>query len=50
LPGFGLDIDRAEDLAAFAKLRSNTCTQAYVDRHSLVDCPMTSGGQVDARK
>jgi 2-phospho-L-lactate/phosphoenolpyruvate guanylyltransferase len=50
LPGFGLDIDRPEDLAAFAKLRSITCTQAYIDRHSLVDCLMTSGGQVDARK
>ena len=50
LPGFGLDIDRPEDLAEFAKLRSNTCTQAYVDRHSLVDCLMTSGGQVAARK
>ena len=50
LPGFGLDIDRPEDLAEFAKLRSNTCTQAYIDRHSLIDCLLTSGGQVHARK
>ena len=35
LPGFGLDIDRPEDLYEFAKLRSNTCTQAYLDRHRL---------------
>ena len=35
LPGFGLDIDRPEDLYEFAKLRSNTCTQAYIDRHRL---------------
>lgn len=37
LPGFGLDIDRPEDLCAFARLRSKTCTQAYVDRHRLAD-------------
>ena len=41
LPGFGLDIDRPEDLDEFAKLRSNTCTQAYIDRHGLVDCLKT---------
>ncbi|MCC6889263.1 MAG: 2-phospho-L-lactate guanylyltransferase [Hyphomicrobiales bacterium] len=35
LHGFGLDIDRPDDLYAFAKLRSNTCTQAYLDRHRL---------------
>jgi 2-phospho-L-lactate/phosphoenolpyruvate guanylyltransferase len=36
LPGFGLDIDRPEDLYEFAQRRSKTCTQAYADRHGLV--------------
>jgi len=34
-PGIGLDIDRPEDIAAFAQLRSHTRTQAYLDRHGL---------------
>jgi 2-phospho-L-lactate guanylyltransferase len=36
LPGIGHDIDRAEDLAAFARLRSSTRTQAFLDRN-LID-------------
>jgi 2-phospho-L-lactate guanylyltransferase len=35
LPGFGLDIDHPEDLYAFARLQSDTYTQAYIDRHRL---------------
>jgi 2-phospho-L-lactate guanylyltransferase len=33
--GIGRDIDRPEDLAAFAQLRSSTRAQAYLDRHGL---------------
>ncbi|HEY6259734.1 MAG TPA: 2-phospho-L-lactate guanylyltransferase [Xanthobacteraceae bacterium] len=33
--GIGLDIDRPEDLAAFAQLNSRTHTQAFLERHSL---------------
>jgi 2-phospho-L-lactate/phosphoenolpyruvate guanylyltransferase len=36
LRGFGLDIDRPEDLYEFARLRSDTWTQSYVDHHHLV--------------
>jgi len=39
LPGFGLDIDRAEDFVRFAALRSNTRAQAYIERHGLVRGP-----------
>ena len=46
LPGFGLDIDRPEDLSAFARLRSRTCTQAYIDRHQLVDGLPKAGATV----
>jgi 2-phospho-L-lactate guanylyltransferase len=47
LPGFGLDIDRPEDLYAFARLRSKTCTQAYIDRHRLAgDAPKPNAGSV----
>ena len=35
LAGFGLDIDRPDDLYEFARLRSDTWTQAYVDRHRI---------------
>jgi 2-phospho-L-lactate guanylyltransferase len=45
LPGFGLDIDRPEDLYAFARLRSKTCTQAYIDRHRLADEVLKPGGK-----
>jgi 2-phospho-L-lactate/phosphoenolpyruvate guanylyltransferase len=50
LPGFGLDIDRPEDLVEFAKFRSNTCTQAYIDRHSVIDCLFASTQKVQASK
>lgn len=33
LPGIGRDIDNAEDLRAFASLRSVTLTQAFLDRN-----------------
>jgi 2-phospho-L-lactate guanylyltransferase len=33
--GIGLDIDRPEDIAAFARLRSRTHTQAFLERHAL---------------
>jgi 2-phospho-L-lactate/phosphoenolpyruvate guanylyltransferase len=46
LPGFGLDIDRPEDLDAFARLRTNTRAQAYVDRHGLAGCLSRPGNQV----
>ena len=34
--GISLDIDRPEDIRAFAQLRSRTHAQAYLDRHGLV--------------
>jgi 2-phospho-L-lactate guanylyltransferase len=34
-PGIGLDIDRPDDIRAFAQLRSRTRAQAYLDRHGL---------------
>jgi 2-phospho-L-lactate guanylyltransferase len=34
-PGIGRDLDRPEDIAAFAQLRSATRAQAYLDRHGL---------------
>jgi 2-phospho-L-lactate guanylyltransferase len=33
--GIGRDIDRPEDIAAFARLRSHTRAQAYLERHGL---------------
>jgi 2-phospho-L-lactate guanylyltransferase len=33
--GIGLDIDRPEDIRAFAQLRSGTRAQAYLERHGL---------------
>jgi 2-phospho-L-lactate guanylyltransferase len=33
--GIGLDIDRPEDIQAFAQLRSRTRSQAYLDQHGL---------------
>ena len=33
--GIGLDIDRPEDIWAFAQLRSHSRAQAYLDRHGL---------------
>jgi 2-phospho-L-lactate/phosphoenolpyruvate guanylyltransferase len=34
-PGIGLDIDRPEDIWAFAQLRSHTRAQAFLERHGL---------------
>jgi 2-phospho-L-lactate guanylyltransferase len=34
-PGIALDIDRPEDLRAFAQQRSDTRTQAFLDQHGL---------------
>ncbi|MFL6799132.1 MAG: 2-phospho-L-lactate guanylyltransferase [Xanthobacteraceae bacterium] len=36
LPGFALDIDRPEDLAAFARLGSNTRAHRYLESNGLV--------------
>ena len=35
--GIGLDIDRPEDIRAFAQLRSRTRAQAYLERHGLAE-------------
>ncbi len=35
--GISLDIDRPEDIAAFAQLRSRTHTQAFLERHGLAE-------------
>jgi 2-phospho-L-lactate guanylyltransferase len=35
LPGIGLDIDWPEDILAFARLKSRTRAQAFIDRHDL---------------
>lgn len=37
LPGIGRDIDDLEDLAVFARMRSNTRTQSFLDRHGIAD-------------
>jgi hypothetical protein len=37
LPGIGRDIDNAEDLNAFVRVRSSTRTQAFLDRNSFAD-------------
>jgi 2-phospho-L-lactate guanylyltransferase len=36
-PGIGLDIDRPEDIRAFAQLRSRTRAQAFLERHGLAE-------------
>lgn len=44
LAGFGLDIDRPEDLDAFVSRQSSTRTQAYIDCHQLgASRPLWSG-------
>jgi 2-phospho-L-lactate guanylyltransferase len=45
-PGIGLDIDRPEDMAAFAQLRSRTRAQAYIDRHGLAQRNHAPNGAV----
>jgi 2-phospho-L-lactate guanylyltransferase len=44
--GIGRDIDRPDDLAAFAQLRSRTRTQAYLDRHGLAQRAHEPSGAV----
>jgi 2-phospho-L-lactate guanylyltransferase len=44
--GIGHDIDRPEDLAAFAQLRSPTRAQAYLDRHGLAQRNRDPNGAV----
>jgi len=37
LPGIGLDIDTAADLRAFARRKSATCTQNFLERTGLAE-------------
>jgi 2-phospho-L-lactate guanylyltransferase len=45
-PGIGLDIDRPQDIAAFAQLRSHTRAQGYLDRHGLAPRERARNGAV----
>jgi 2-phospho-L-lactate guanylyltransferase len=45
-PGIGLDIDRPEDIRAFAQLRSRTRAQAFLDRHGLAQRGRAPNGAV----
>jgi 2-phospho-L-lactate/phosphoenolpyruvate guanylyltransferase len=44
--GISLDIDRPEDIRAFAQLRSRTHAQAYLDRHGLAQRDHRQSGAV----
>jgi 2-phospho-L-lactate/phosphoenolpyruvate guanylyltransferase len=44
--GIGLDIDRPEDIRAFAQLRSRTRAQAYLERHGLTQRDHQPNGAV----
>lgn len=44
MPGIGRDIDRAEDLKAFARLRSATRTQVFLDRNGVEEWGFPAGG------
>jgi 2-phospho-L-lactate guanylyltransferase len=44
--GIGLDIDRPEDIRAFAQLRSPTRAQAYLERHGLAERDHQPNGAV----
>jgi 2-phospho-L-lactate guanylyltransferase len=44
--GIGLDIDRPEDIRAFAQLRSRTRAQAYLERHGLAQRDHQPNGAV----
>ena len=44
--GIGLDIDRPEDIWAFAQLRSRTRAQAYLERHGLTERAHAPNGAV----
>jgi 2-phospho-L-lactate guanylyltransferase len=43
LPGIGRDIDNADDLRAFAGLRSTTLTQAFLDRNGYPNWTRVAG-------
>jgi 2-phospho-L-lactate guanylyltransferase len=42
-PGIGRDIDNMEDLAIFARVSSNTRTQAFLDQHDFADWGRSAG-------
>jgi 2-phospho-L-lactate guanylyltransferase len=44
--GIGLDIDRPDDIQAFAQLRSATRAQAFLERHGLTQCAHAPNGAV----
>ncbi len=44
--GIGLDIDRPDDIRDFAKLRSHTRAQAYLERHGLTQHDRAPNGAV----
>jgi 2-phospho-L-lactate guanylyltransferase len=44
--GISLDIDRPEDIRAFAQLRSRTHAQAYIERHGLAQRDHQQSGAV----
>jgi 2-phospho-L-lactate/phosphoenolpyruvate guanylyltransferase len=45
-PGIGLDIDRPEDIWAFARLRSPTRAQSFLERHGLTQRDREPNGAV----
>ena len=45
-PGIGLDIDRPQDIRAFAQLRSRTRAQEFLDRHGLAPRDRARNGAV----
>ncbi|HWF94130.1 MAG TPA: 2-phospho-L-lactate guanylyltransferase [Xanthobacteraceae bacterium] len=45
-PGIGLDIDRPEDIWAFAQLRSRTRAHAFLERHGLTERKHEPNGAV----
>jgi 2-phospho-L-lactate guanylyltransferase len=44
LPGIGRDIDRPEDIRAFADLRSDTCAQAFLNQNDFVGLCASQAG------
>jgi 2-phospho-L-lactate guanylyltransferase len=44
--GIGLDIDRPDDIRAFAQLGSATRAQAFLERHGLTQCAHAPNGAV----
>ena len=45
-PGIGLDLDRPQDVRAFAQLRSRTRAQAYLEQHGLAQRDREPDGAV----